>query len=97
MTKAVPKPEEIIFTSSGTESNNLAILGFVDANNYGNHIITTAIEHESVLKPMKELYRGGYDVTYLPVNKEGKVNPKQLQQAIRRDTILISVTYTLLQ
>ncbi|KAI4453268.1 cysteine desulfurylase family member [Holotrichia oblita] len=88
------KPNEIIFTSSGTESDNLAIQGFAEAyNQYGNHIITTQIEHKSVLNTVKELEYRGYRITYLPVDDEGKINLNQLQRAIRRDTILISIMF----
>lgn len=88
------KPNEIIFTSSGTESDNLAIQGFAEAyNQYGNHIITTQIEHKSVLNTVKELEYRGYRITYLPVNDEGKINLNQLQRTIHRDTILISIMF----
>lgn len=86
------QPNEIIFTSGGTESNNLAILGYVYANR-GNHIITTDIEHMSVLNPISELYHNGYNITYLPVDNEGKINPKHLKQAIRSNTVLISIMF----
>jgi len=88
------KPNEIIFTSGGTESNNLAIQGFVEANsNRGYHIITTSIEHASVLNPLKYLQYNGYEVTYLPVNNEGLIDVRQLRRAIRKNTILISIMF----
>jgi len=84
------KPEEIIFTSGGTESNNLAIKGTAFANK-GNHIITCQTEHDCVLNSCKFLEEHGYSVTYLPVNEHGIVNPKDVEKAIREDTILVSI------
>lgn len=86
--------KEIIFTSGGTESNNMAILGAAQANcRAGRHIITTAIEHPSVSNPMKYLEEQGFEVTYLPVDTDGVLSIQDLQQAIRKDTILISIMY----
>lgn len=85
---------EIIFTSGGTESNNMALIG--GANGYkrsGKHIITTAIEHASVYNPMFYLEEQGYEVTYLPVDKQGIVKLDKLKEALREDTILVSVMY----
>lgn len=89
------KPNEIIFTSSGTESNNLAIQGYVNANGNRrrNHIITTSIEHISVLNPIWHLYDKGCEITLLPVDGEGNINIHQLQNSIRRNTVLISVMF----
>ena len=85
---------EIIFTSGGTESNNLAIQGAARANKTkGRHVITTTIEHSSVLNTCKYLESEGYSVTYLKVNKEGFVDFNELEKAIRKDTILITVGY----
>jgi len=89
---------EIIFTGSATESNNLAIKG-LDFNscgrrNYGQaHIISTTIEHESVLEPLKELERAGHKVTYLPIDKDGLIKISNLEKSIRNNTILISIIY----
>lgn len=88
------KPDEIIFTSGGTESDNLAIKGI--AHRYqdkGKHIITTSIEHPAVLEVCRALTKVGFQVTYLPVNKEGLVELSSLESAIRDDTILISVMH----
>ncbi len=86
--------KEILFTSGGTESNNLAILGSVEANKRaGNHIITTAIEHASVEQPMKHLEEMGYEVTYLPVDENGVLRMEALEEALREDTILVSIMH----
>lgn len=84
--------KEIYFTSSGTESDNLAILGLARANkSKGRHIITTSIEHKAVLNSMKELEKEGFSVTYLPVDKGGKIDVATLKNSITKDTILISI------
>lgn len=87
-------PEEVYFTSGGTESDNWAIKGtaFVRRKK-GKHIITTPIEHHAVLYPCKYLETQGFDVTYLPVDRYGLVDPAEVEAAIRKDTILISVMY----
>ena len=83
---------EVIFTSGATEANNLAIKGYcLKHQNRGKHIITTSVEHASVLETAKWLEQFGFEVTYLPVNKEGKVEVSSLKNAIRNDTILVSV------
>jgi cysteine desulfurase len=85
-------PEEIIFTSGATEANNLAIKGVAEAYfNQGKHIITVQTEHRAVLDPCKYLETLGFEVTYLPVQPDGLINLQQLEQAIRPDTILVSV------
>lgn len=88
------KPKEIIFTSGGTESNNMAFIGTAIANRRaGKHVITTRIEHASVHEPMAYLEEMGYDVTYLPVDSTGRVSVEELENAIRKDTFLISIMY----
>ena len=83
---------EIVFTSGGTESDNTAIIQTAMARkNEGRHLITTAIEHEAVLKPMAYLEQEGFEVTYLPVDEYGQINLDDLKQAIRLDTILVSI------
>ncbi len=85
---------EIIFTSGGTESDNLAIKGIVNANGKrGKHIITSTIEHHAVLNTCKYLEKHGFEVTYVPVNDKGIVNPEDVKNAIREDTILITIMY----
>ncbi len=86
--------KEIIFTGSGTESINLALKGYALKNkNKGNHIITTTIEHHAVLDSLEYLEKQGFEVTYVPVEENGIVSPKKLEEAIKDDTILISVMY----
>jgi cysteine desulfurase len=87
------KPSEIIFTSGGTESNNLAIFGSARAlKSKGNHLITSAVEHDAVLQSFDYLgKKEGFEVTRLPVNSEGRVSPDDLKKAIRADTILVSI------
>lgn len=85
---------EIYFTSGGTESNNLAILGALEGNKRkGKHIITTRIEHPSVLQVFKELEENGYDVSYLKVDRNGLIDIDELQNTLRDDTALISIMY----
>jgi cysteine desulfurase len=91
---AAEKPQEVIFTSGGTESNNLAIKGFAYRNREkGNHIITTAIEHISVINICKFLQKQGCEVSYVPVDKQGVVDLEKLEATINDRTILISVMY----
>jgi len=84
--------DEIIFTGSGSESDNLAIKGIAFARkNKGNHIITSSIEHKAVLQTCKWLENYGFEVTYLPVDKDGLVNVDELRSHIKSTTILISI------
>ena len=84
--------KEIVFTSGGTESNNLAIFGSVEANKRaGNHVITTMIEHASVLRPMRRLEELGYRVSYLPVDSDGILRRDALESALDEETILVSI------
>lgn len=86
------KSGEIIFTSGGTESDNLAIFGIARKFKKG-HIITTKIEHSAVLEPCRQLEKEGFEVTYLPPDKNGFINPEDIKKSLREDTILISVIY----
>ena len=86
------QPEEVYFTSCGTESDNWAIRSSVELNRRkGKHIITTAIEHAAVLEPCRELERQGWEVTYLVPDKQGRIDPGQLEAALREDTVLVSM------
>ena len=88
------EPEEIYFTSGGTESDNIAIRGFLKANfPNGGHIITTQIEHPAVLEVAKQLEREGYSVTYLKPTAGGYVTPDDFRRAIRKDTVLASIMW----
>lgn len=86
--------KEILFTSGGTESDNLALFGAAQANKRrGNHIITTSVEHAAVGQPMERLQEQGFEVTVLPVDSRGVVRMDVLEAALRLDTILVSVMY----
>lgn len=86
--------KEILFTSGGTESNNLALIGGAMANKRaGNHIITTAVEHAAVARPVDFLKEQGFDVTILPVDEQGVVKLDALETALQEDTILVSTMY----
>lgn len=83
---------EIVLTSGGTESNNMALIGMAEANKRaGKHIISSCIEHASVYQPLLFLEEQGYEVTFLPVDKNGLVRPETLRAALRPDTILVSI------
>lgn len=87
------KKNEIYFTSCGSESDNLAIKGVCYKNKSKKHIITSKIEHNAVLETCRELEKEGYDVTFLDVDKKGKINLSQLEEAIRKDTAIISIMF----
>ena len=84
--------DELIFTSCGTESDNWAIRAAVEINKRkGKHIITTAIEHSAVIEPCKALEKQGYEVTYLQPDRQGNITVEQVEQALREDTVLVSM------
>jgi len=87
-------PKEIIFTSGATESDNLMIKGVAEMyREKGNHIITQAIEHKAVLDTCKRLEKDGFEITYLPVQKDGRVDPEDVRKAITPKTILVTIMY----
>ncbi|MGI6140278.1 MAG: cysteine desulfurase family protein [Caldicoprobacterales bacterium] len=87
-------PEEIVFTSGGTEANNLAILGTAyNRRRIGKHCITTAIEHPSVLQAFRHLENQGYEISYLPVDRNGVISPDDVQKNLREDTVLVSIMH----
>src|SRR5512137_3169394 len=88
------EPEEIIFTSSGTESNNLAIKGLAQAQqSKGKHIVISSIEHFSVIHSARTLEKQGFEVTLVPVDKYALVDPREVARVLRRDTILVSIMH----
>jgi cysteine desulfurase len=88
------RPTELIFTSGGSESDNLAIKGVAQASQKkGNHLITSAIEHHAILHTCQYLEKFGWQVTYLPVGKHGRVSPGELERAITEQTTLVSIMY----
>ncbi len=89
------RPEEIVFTSGATESNNLVLLGLADhgRRRCRMHILASSIEHVSVLGPLSVLARDGFDVEYLPVGPEGHVDPDEVRKRLRSDTLLVSIMH----
>lgn len=89
------KEKEIVFTSGGTEADNMALIGCAMANRRrGNHLITTQVEHPAILQTMQYLESQGFQVTYLPVDKWGRISLQELEAAIRPETILVSIMHT---
>ena len=87
-------PSEVIFTASGSEANNLAIKGILAAGQRrGRHIVTTQIEHYSVSHPLKNIEKQDFSITWLPVDKTGRIHPKQVEDAIREETVLVSILH----
>lgn len=87
-------PAEIIFTSGGTEADNIAVFGTASSmQEKGNHIITTSIEHHAVLNACKELEKSGFHITYLPVDESGRVTARQVAEALTEQTILVTIMY----
>lgn len=94
ISKLINSQGEIVFTSGATEANNLALKGFAYAmRSKGNHIITSSIEHEAILEPCKELEGAGFDVNYLPVDRDGMVDLDALERSINEKTILVSIMF----
>jgi len=89
------RADEIIFTSGGTEANNLAILGTARAlSHQGRHLVASTVEHPSVLNPLRQLAAQGWEITLVPVDDQGRVRPDELLQALRPDTVLVSIMHT---
>lgn len=86
-------PETIVFTSGGTESDNLAIMGVARRYSQPQHLIISQVEHSAVSQPVAWLEKSGWQVTRLPVNSQGRVNPEDLKAAIQRNTVLVSIIY----
>ncbi|CCI02843.1 cysteine desulfurase family protein [Microcystis aeruginosa] len=86
-------PDQIIFTSGGTEADNLAIIGVAQQYNRPRHIIISSVEHSAIAEPCKQLEEQGWQITRLLVNRQGRVNPLDLKAAIQSDTVLISIIY----
>ncbi|MDJ0577594.1 MAG: cysteine desulfurase family protein [Xenococcaceae cyanobacterium MO_234.B1] len=86
-------PESIVFTSGGTEADNLAIMGIAQTYSHPQHLIISSIEHSAIAEPAKTLEKLGWEITRLPVNRQGRVNPLDLKAAIQPNTVLISIIY----
>ncbi|MBC6418991.1 MAG: cysteine desulfurase [Prochloron sp. SP5CPC1] len=88
-----PHPDNLIFTSGGTEADNLAIMGIARRYPTPEHIIISQVEHPAIAEPVKLLEQWGWEITRLPVNAQGRVNPLDLQKALRPNTVLVSIIY----
>ncbi len=88
-----PESESIIFTSGGTEANNLAIMGIARAYQTPQHLIISSVEHSAVSEPVRLLEQWGWQVTRLPVDTKGRVNPSDLEAALQPNTVLVSIIY----
>ena len=88
-----PNPDSIVFTSGGTEADNLAIMGIARQYTQPQHIIISSVEHSAVAEPVRWLEGRGWQITRLPVNRQGRVNPLDLIAAIQVNTVLISIIY----
>ncbi|MBE9116221.1 cysteine desulfurase [Lusitaniella coriacea LEGE 07157] len=88
-----PSPDEIVFTSGGTEANNLAIMGVVQQYSTPQHLIISSVEHSAISEPVQRLEQRGWQVTCLPVNRYGRANPTDLANALQPNTVLISIIY----
>jgi len=86
-------PESIVFTSGGTEADNLAIMGVARQCTLPQHIVISSVEHSAVSEPVRLLEQWGWEVTRLPVNRQGRVNPLDLQAALRPNTVLVSIIF----
>jgi cysteine desulfurase len=86
-------PESLVFTAGGTEADNLAILGLAQQYETPQHLITSQVEHSAIAQPLAYLETQGWEVTYLPVNQQGRVNPLDLKAAIQANTVLVSIIY----
>lgn len=86
------EPKEILITSGGTESNNTALYGIANKDK-GKHIVTSSIEHDAILEPCKHLEKEGFQITYLPVDKYGLINPENVEREISSDTCLVSIMF----
>ena len=86
-------PDSIVFTAGGTEADNLAIMGVAQRYTTPQHIIISSVEHSAVAEPVRFLEQWGWDVTRLPVNSQGRVNPRDLEAALQPNTVLVSIIY----
>ncbi|HEY9702305.1 MAG TPA: aminotransferase class V-fold PLP-dependent enzyme, partial [Allocoleopsis sp.] len=87
------RSDEVIFTSGGTESDNLAIMGVVRNYQTPQHLIISSVEHSAINEPVKLLEKWGWEISRLPVDKWGRINPEDLEKAIKENTVLISIIY----